>query len=87
MYMETQKTQTAKAILRKKNEAEGISLPDFRLYYKPTATKTEWHWHKTRNIYQQSKNRKPRNKPTYLWSINLGHKRQAYLLEKRQFLQ
>ena len=61
--METQKTQIAKVILRKKNEAEGISLPDFRLYYKPTATKTEWHWHKTRNIYQQSKNRKPRINP------------------------
>ena len=85
--METQKTPNSQSSLGGKKRSWRNQTPWLQTILQSYSNQDNMVLAQKQKHRSMEEDRKPRDKPTHLWSSNLGQGRQRYTMEKRQSLQ
>ena len=77
--------RSAKAILKNKNQAGGITFPHFRQYYKSTVIKPVWYCYENRHTDQRNRIEKPETNLDTFGQLIFDKGGKNIKLEKRVF--
>ena len=85
--METKKTPNSQSSLEGKKQSWRNQTPWLQTILQSCSNEDNMVLAQKQKYRLMEQDRKPRGKPTHLWSTNLWQRRQGYTMEKRQSLQ